>query len=205
MMHHGSSSTAFTTRQAVPLARTIFPRSALEQHPDMGRPASRRLLITACRLRSAIPERAMAEADPSSFSCPDSFRTHHLYLRCRVDFESRSLRGTAALTVRAERDNLRCLVTLSWRGMRGASGLLAERAAGDSLPQEAPARGWPRSAGGRAWGGEAGASERAGKSRAPHKSGWSCSGRAGLACVLAQVFGKGFSASLFQVGEALLT
>lgn len=54
----------------------------------------------------------MAEADPSSFASPDSCRTHHLYLRCRVDFESRSLRGTAALTVRAERDNLRCLVTL---------------------------------------------------------------------------------------------
>ncbi|XP_054843985.1 leukotriene A-4 hydrolase isoform X1 [Eublepharis macularius] len=52
----------------------------------------------------------MAEADPSSFASPDCCRTHHLYLRCRVDFESRSLRGTAALTVRAERDNLRCLV-----------------------------------------------------------------------------------------------
>ncbi|KAL8221711.1 UNVERIFIED_CONTAM: hypothetical protein K2H54_074397 [Gekko kuhli] len=52
----------------------------------------------------------MAVADPSSFASPDSCRTHHLYLRCRVDFESRSLRGTAALTVRAERDNLRCLI-----------------------------------------------------------------------------------------------
>ncbi|XP_062989817.1 leukotriene A-4 hydrolase [Elgaria multicarinata webbii] len=53
----------------------------------------------------------MAELeDPSSFAAPDCCRTHHLHLRCRVDFESRSLRGTAALTVRAERDNLRCVV-----------------------------------------------------------------------------------------------
>ncbi|KAM6437310.1 leukotriene A-4 hydrolase isoform 1-T1 [Liasis olivaceus] len=53
---------------------------------------------------------AMADADPSSFAAPDACRAHHLYLRCRVDFESRSLRGTAALTVRSERDNLRSLV-----------------------------------------------------------------------------------------------
>uniref|UniRef100_A0A6J0VG73 Leukotriene A(4) hydrolase n=1 Tax=Pogona vitticeps TaxID=103695 RepID=A0A6J0VG73_9SAUR len=52
----------------------------------------------------------MAEADPSSFADPGCCRTHHLYLRCRVDFESKSLRGSAALTVRAERDRLRCLV-----------------------------------------------------------------------------------------------
>ncbi|XP_007439538.1 leukotriene A-4 hydrolase [Python bivittatus] len=52
----------------------------------------------------------MADADPSSFAAPDACRAHHLYLRCRVDFESRSLRGTAALTVRLERDNLRSLV-----------------------------------------------------------------------------------------------
>ncbi|XP_013906996.1 PREDICTED: leukotriene A-4 hydrolase [Thamnophis sirtalis] len=52
----------------------------------------------------------MADADPSSFAASDACRTHHLYLRCRVDFESRSLRGTAALTVRSERDNLSSLV-----------------------------------------------------------------------------------------------
>ncbi|KAG8137989.1 putative Leukotriene A(4) hydrolase protein [Naja naja] len=52
----------------------------------------------------------MAEADPSSFAAPDACRTHHLYLSCCVDFESRSLRGTAALTVRSERDNLTSLV-----------------------------------------------------------------------------------------------
>ncbi|KAF7248515.1 Leukotriene A-4 hydrolase [Varanus komodoensis] len=53
----------------------------------------------------------MAEAqDPSSFAVPDACRIHHLHLRCRVDFGSRSLRGTAALTVRSERDQLRCLV-----------------------------------------------------------------------------------------------
>ncbi|CAI5785765.1 leukotriene A-4 hydrolase [Podarcis lilfordi] len=52
----------------------------------------------------------MAEADPSSFASPGCCRTHHLHLRCRVDFASRSLRGTAALTVRAERDSLRRLV-----------------------------------------------------------------------------------------------
>ncbi|XP_066490275.1 leukotriene A-4 hydrolase [Tiliqua scincoides] len=52
----------------------------------------------------------MAGLDPTSLSSPDDCRTHHLYLRCRVDFERRSLRGTVALTVRAERDLLRCLV-----------------------------------------------------------------------------------------------
>uniref|UniRef100_A0A2D4MI53 Leukotriene A(4) hydrolase n=2 Tax=Micrurus spixii TaxID=129469 RepID=A0A2D4MI53_9SAUR len=52
----------------------------------------------------------MAEADPSSFAAADACRTHHLYLSCCVDFESRSLRGTAALTVRSERDNLSSLV-----------------------------------------------------------------------------------------------
>ncbi|KAJ6656381.1 hypothetical protein lerEdw1_003884 [Lerista edwardsae] len=53
----------------------------------------------------------MAGLDPTSFASAGDGRTHHLYLRCRVDFESRSLRGVAALTVRAERDDLRRLVT----------------------------------------------------------------------------------------------
>uniref|UniRef100_A0A0K8RZY3 Leukotriene A(4) hydrolase n=1 Tax=Crotalus horridus TaxID=35024 RepID=A0A0K8RZY3_CROHD len=52
----------------------------------------------------------MVDVDPSSFAAPDACRTHHLYLRCRVDFESRSLRGTAALTVRSEQDNPSSLV-----------------------------------------------------------------------------------------------
>uniref|UniRef100_A0A8D0HC62 Leukotriene A-4 hydrolase n=1 Tax=Sphenodon punctatus TaxID=8508 RepID=A0A8D0HC62_SPHPU len=52
----------------------------------------------------------MAETDPSSFASPACCRIQHLYLRCRVDFHSRALRGTAGLTVRAERDSLRCLV-----------------------------------------------------------------------------------------------
>ncbi|CAM4497609.1 unnamed protein product [Lepidochelys kempii] len=51
----------------------------------------------------------MAESDPSSFASPADHLTQHLYLRCRVDFGSRTLRGTAALTVRAGRDGLRCL------------------------------------------------------------------------------------------------
>ncbi|XP_064011022.1 leukotriene A-4 hydrolase [Pogoniulus pusillus] len=49
-------------------------------------------------------------ADPSSFAAPSCCRTRHLYLRCRVDFAARALRGTAALTARAEREALRCLV-----------------------------------------------------------------------------------------------
>uniref|UniRef100_A0A8C4VHF1 Leukotriene A(4) hydrolase n=1 Tax=Gopherus evgoodei TaxID=1825980 RepID=A0A8C4VHF1_9SAUR len=52
----------------------------------------------------------MAESDPSSFASAADHLTQHLYLRCRVDFGSHALRGTAALTVRAERDGLRCLV-----------------------------------------------------------------------------------------------
>ncbi|XP_032644420.1 leukotriene A-4 hydrolase [Chelonoidis abingdonii] len=52
----------------------------------------------------------MAESDPSSFASAADHLTQHLYLRCRVDFGSQALRGTAALTVRAERDGLRCLV-----------------------------------------------------------------------------------------------
>ncbi|XP_042325511.1 leukotriene A-4 hydrolase [Sceloporus undulatus] len=52
----------------------------------------------------------MAEGDPSSFAAPDSCRAHHLRLRCRVDFEAKALRGTAALTVRAEQDRLKALV-----------------------------------------------------------------------------------------------
>nr|XP_008176974.1 leukotriene A-4 hydrolase [Chrysemys picta bellii] len=52
----------------------------------------------------------MAELDPSSFASSSDHLTQHLYLRCRVDFGSRALRGTAAHTVRAERDGLRCLV-----------------------------------------------------------------------------------------------
>ncbi|XP_039356663.1 leukotriene A-4 hydrolase [Mauremys reevesii] len=52
----------------------------------------------------------MAETDPSSFASAADHLTQHLYLRCRVDFGSRALRGTAALTVRAERHGLRCLV-----------------------------------------------------------------------------------------------
>lgn len=61
----------------------------------------------------------MADEDPSSFAAPDRCRTHHLYLRCRVDFESKSLRGSAALTVRAEQDRLRSLVKPSfpWQGV----------------------------------------------------------------------------------------
>ncbi|XP_067998884.1 leukotriene A-4 hydrolase [Melanerpes formicivorus] len=49
-------------------------------------------------------------ADPSSFSSPSCCRTYHLYLRCRVDFGARALRGTAAFTTRAEREALRRLV-----------------------------------------------------------------------------------------------
>ncbi|KAM9170383.1 leukotriene A-4 hydrolase [Pangshura tecta] len=52
----------------------------------------------------------MAETDPSSFASAADHLTQHLWLRCRVDFGSRALRGTAALTVRAERDGLRCLI-----------------------------------------------------------------------------------------------
>ncbi|XP_074867718.1 leukotriene A-4 hydrolase [Carettochelys insculpta] len=52
----------------------------------------------------------MAESDPSSFASPAEHVTQHLYLRCRVDFGGRVLRGTAALTVRAARDGLRRLV-----------------------------------------------------------------------------------------------
>ncbi|KAH0616765.1 hypothetical protein JD844_028137 [Phrynosoma platyrhinos] len=46
----------------------------------------------------------MAEGDPSSFAAPDSARAHHLHLRCRVDFEAKALRGTAALTVLDTKD-----------------------------------------------------------------------------------------------------
>ncbi|RMC03207.1 hypothetical protein DUI87_20401 [Hirundo rustica rustica] len=49
-------------------------------------------------------------ADPSSFASPACCLTRHLHLRCRVDFGERALRGTAALTARAEREALRCLV-----------------------------------------------------------------------------------------------
>uniref|UniRef100_A0A8C8VR17 Leukotriene A(4) hydrolase n=1 Tax=Pelusios castaneus TaxID=367368 RepID=A0A8C8VR17_9SAUR len=53
----------------------------------------------------------MSEPDVSSFASPaDHFLQRHLYLRCRVDFNSRRLRGTASLTVRAERDGLPRLV-----------------------------------------------------------------------------------------------
>ncbi|NWZ05665.1 LKHA4 hydrolase, partial [Agelaius phoeniceus] len=51
-----------------------------------------------------------AMADPSSFASPACCLTRHLHLRCRADFGARVLRGTAALTVRAEREALRCLV-----------------------------------------------------------------------------------------------
>uniref|UniRef100_A0A8C3Y078 Leukotriene A-4 hydrolase n=1 Tax=Catharus ustulatus TaxID=91951 RepID=A0A8C3Y078_CATUS len=51
-----------------------------------------------------------AMADPSSFASPACCLTRHLHLRCRADFGARALRGTAALTVRAEREALRCLV-----------------------------------------------------------------------------------------------
>ncbi|NXP88315.1 LKHA4 hydrolase, partial [Passerina amoena] len=51
-----------------------------------------------------------AMADPSSFASPACCLTRHLHLRCRVDFGARVLRGTAALTARAERETLRCLV-----------------------------------------------------------------------------------------------
>ncbi|XP_025921860.1 leukotriene A-4 hydrolase [Apteryx rowi] len=53
---------------------------------------------------------AAAVVDTSSFSSPSCCLTRHLYLRCRVDFGARALRGTAALTARAEREALRCLV-----------------------------------------------------------------------------------------------
>ncbi|OXB76923.1 UNVERIFIED_CONTAM: hypothetical protein H355_002394 [Colinus virginianus] len=53
---------------------------------------------------------AAAAADPSSFASPSCCLTRHLHLRCRVDFGAHALRGTAALTARAERDALRCLV-----------------------------------------------------------------------------------------------
>ncbi|XP_074758810.1 leukotriene A-4 hydrolase isoform X3 [Athene noctua] len=49
-------------------------------------------------------------ADPSSFASPSCCLTRHLYLRCRVDFGARALRGAAAFTARAEREALRCLV-----------------------------------------------------------------------------------------------
>nr|XP_060633268.1 leukotriene A-4 hydrolase [Anolis sagrei ordinatus] len=52
----------------------------------------------------------MAEEDPSSFAAPSACRTHHLHLRCRVDFAAQAIRGTAAFTVRAEADQLRSLV-----------------------------------------------------------------------------------------------
>ncbi|NXY02312.1 LKHA4 hydrolase, partial [Pteruthius melanotis] len=51
-----------------------------------------------------------AMADPSSFASPACCLTRHLYLRCRADFGARALRGTVALTARAEREALRCLV-----------------------------------------------------------------------------------------------
>ncbi|NWY26622.1 LKHA4 hydrolase, partial [Pheucticus melanocephalus] len=51
-----------------------------------------------------------AMADPSSFASPACCLTRHLHLRCRADFGARVLRGTAALTARAERETLRCLV-----------------------------------------------------------------------------------------------
>ncbi|NXY81179.1 LKHA4 hydrolase, partial [Alcedo cyanopectus] len=51
-----------------------------------------------------------AMADPSSFASPSCCLTRHLYLRCRVDFGARALRGTAAFTARAEREALRRLV-----------------------------------------------------------------------------------------------
>uniref|UniRef100_A0A8C3E1C7 Leukotriene A4 hydrolase n=1 Tax=Corvus moneduloides TaxID=1196302 RepID=A0A8C3E1C7_CORMO len=49
-------------------------------------------------------------ADPSSFASPACCLTRHFYLRCRADFGARALRGTVALTARAEREALRCLV-----------------------------------------------------------------------------------------------
>uniref|UniRef100_A0A7M4FNA3 Leukotriene A-4 hydrolase n=1 Tax=Crocodylus porosus TaxID=8502 RepID=A0A7M4FNA3_CROPO len=52
----------------------------------------------------------MAEQDTSAFAAPDACRAQHLRLRCRVDFAARTLRGDAALTLRGQRDGLRCLV-----------------------------------------------------------------------------------------------
>ncbi|XP_019370597.1 PREDICTED: leukotriene A-4 hydrolase isoform X1 [Gavialis gangeticus] len=52
----------------------------------------------------------MAEEDASAFAAPDACRAQHLRLCCRVDFAARTLRGDAALTLRVQRDGLRCLV-----------------------------------------------------------------------------------------------
>ncbi|XP_065260289.1 leukotriene A-4 hydrolase-like [Emys orbicularis] len=71
-------------------------------------------LLLPCQLAlSYSGETASLESEFEPEPDPNSFTSHlpqHLYLHCRVDFGSWALQGTAALTLRAERDGLRCLV-----------------------------------------------------------------------------------------------
>ncbi|XP_021247667.1 leukotriene A-4 hydrolase isoform X1 [Numida meleagris] len=109
-MHHGNrSSPPALPKPFPPSAEPRFPepRAALPL-PSVGGALTAAWLATAARGAERV--RAMAASDPSSFASPSCCLTRHLHLRCRVDFGAHALRGTAAFTVRAERDALRCLV-----------------------------------------------------------------------------------------------